>query len=96
MPAVHAHAVDLAGQGKEALQEMVRTRMRERFRSEARAKLQAARAGPFSHDLVLRLLVEKNIHFGEISGLDFSRSALRSLCMICYGGPEVGHMRARY
>ena len=57
MPAVHAHAVDLAGQGKEALQEMVRRRMRERFRSSALAKLQAAGAGPSSYDLVLSLLV---------------------------------------
>ena len=93
---VHAHAVDLAGRGKDALRESVYARIRERFRSEALMKLRVAGAGPFSYDAVLRLLVEKEVHFGEINKLVCSRSALRSLCMICYGGLEVGRTRALY
>ena len=64
---VHAHAVDLAGRGKDALRESVYARIRERFRSEALTKLQVAGAGPFSYDGVLRLLVEKEVNFGEIN-----------------------------
>ena len=67
MSDVHAHAVALAGRGKDALQEAVRARIRERFRSEALMKLRVAGAGPFSYDAVLRLLVEKEAHFGEIA-----------------------------
>ena len=80
MPGVHAHALALAGRGKDELQQMVRTRMRERFHPEALTKLQAAGPDTFSYDKVLNLLVEKEIHFGEISRLDCSRSAFIVLC----------------
>ena len=96
MPGVHAHALALAGRGKDELQQMVRTRMRERFHPEALTKLQAAGPDTFSYDKVLNLLVEKEIHFGEISRLDCSRSALRSLCMVCYGGLQLGRTRAHF
>ena len=96
MPAVHAHAIALAGQGKDALQANVRAQLRERLHAEAVTWLQAAAIGSLSYDMVLRSLVEKDIHFGEINKIDCSRSALRSLGSICCGGLEVGRTRAHY
>ena len=47
MSDVHAHAVALAGRGKDALKEAVRAPIRERFRSEALTKVASCRGWPF-------------------------------------------------
>ena len=96
MSAVHAHAIAAAQRGKDTLQELVRTQMRARFHTEAIAMLQVSEVGAFSYDVMLSLLVQKNVHFGEIGRIECTRPALRSLCMLCFGGIQVGRTRTHF
>ena len=90
MPGVHAHALALAGRGKDEQQQMVRASfIRKHLRN-------YKRRGQCIFLRYFNLLVEKGTHFGEISRLDCSRLALHSLCMVCYGGLPLGRTRAHF
>ena len=58
--------------------------------------LQVSEVGAFSYDVMLSLLVQKNVHFGEIGRIECTRPALRSLCMLCFGGIQVGRTRTHF
>ena len=90
------HAATLAARPKGELQEAVRQSIRLRLHTEALTQLRASEIGPASYDLVLQLLVASGVHFGEITKIDCMRSAIQSLCKVCYGGLTVGRTRAHY
>ena len=52
--------------------------------------------GPTSYDMILRMLVENEIHFGKIAKYECTRAALHGLCVVCFGGILVGRTRAHF
>ena len=96
MAAVHSHVLALAGRGKEELRETVSRQLHDRLFSEAKAQLQSMDIGPTSYYMILRVLVENEVHFGKNTKLECTRAALHGLCMVCFGGIPLGRTRAHF
>jgi hypothetical protein len=96
MQVVHDHILSMADLEREGLHTVVKQMVGERLSSNALSRLGGMDVNFKSYDLVLKLLVDKGIHFGRVAGVECTRFSLRAICKVCYGGLPLARTRANY